>query len=133
MCSNHKWPLSACSLILAAFVATGCVKVRENLHANAMTSQAVPASEVEVFRSADEVPCDYESVGDLETKGTPVGADDINKHIRNTREAAGKWGADGVILHGYDDSGNYFLGERGEKLQAVAIRFMGEGCDAESE
>jgi len=130
MSNNHRWPLTALSLILAMIITSGCVKVRENLHANATTSRAVPASEVEVFRSVDDVPCDYESVGDLETKGTPVGADDINKHIRNAREAAGKWGADGVILHGYDDSGNYFLGEQGEKLQAVAIRFTEENCES---
>lgn len=89
----------------------------------------VEAEEVEVYETADDLPCpDVEKLARLEGSGGAYASRD--KIVSAMREEAARHGADAVVLSGYSETslgGALFGGEEASEARGLAVRLTCKG------
>ena len=85
-------------LICAAAVSlAGCVSTNATMLGDAPAGAPVEASQVRIYRTADQVPSRYREVALLNSAGDSMMTNEAKMHESMKRQAA-KLGADGIIL-----------------------------------
>lgn len=112
----------ACLLILVSCVSVNAVRLGP-----AQNRPPVPADQVVVYRTADQVPRDYEEIALLNAEGSTTWTNEANM-IEAMKKKAGQYGANGIILDAISEPGagakvaGAFLGVSVDrKGKAVAI------------
>ena len=82
----------ACLLILISCVSVNAVRLGP-----AQNRPPVPADQVVVYRTADQVPGDYEEIALLNAEGSTTWTNEANM-IEAMKNKAGQYGANGIIL-----------------------------------
>ena len=119
--SRFIW-IIACLLILISCVSVNAVRLGP-----AQNRPPVPADQVVVYRTADQVPRDYEEIALLNAEGSTTWTNEANM-IEAMKKKAGQFGANGIILDAISEPGagakvaGAFLGVSVDrKGKAVAI------------
>jgi hypothetical protein len=90
-------PLVLCGALFCVAGITGCVAVNATQLGMARQRPAVPAAEVVLYRTADQVPGKYEEVALLNAEGSTSFTSEKGMYAK-MQQQAGKLGANGVIM-----------------------------------
>ena len=84
-------------LIISLAFITSCVSVNATKLGTESYRQPVPAEEVAVYRTADQVPGKYEEIALLNAKGDSTWSSESGM-FKQMKKRAGQMGANGIIL-----------------------------------
>ncbi len=96
--------LSLWGALICVAGATGCVAVNATQLGVARQRPAVPATEVVLYRTADQVPGKYEEVALLNAEGSTSFTSEKGMYAK-MQQQAGKLGANGVIMDALSEPG----------------------------
>ena len=120
--------VSLLALALASCVSTNAVRI-----GTAVQRPPIPADQVTIYRTADQVPSKYEEVALLNASGAAGGWTTESQMIKSMQKKAGKLGANAIILDAISEPSAgakvaaAFLGTTTErKGKAIAIYIFPE-------
>lgn len=97
--------LKKCFVLLACLIILGaCVSVNAVRLGPSGSRPPVPAEDVVIYRTADQVPGEYEEIALLNAEGSSTWTNEANM-IEAMRKKAGKMGANGIILDAISEPG----------------------------